>query len=161
MIFIHVIKQLKNIKWQIMTLEIAVLEQSDSRKAEVQLYPKESAPWLSNKLRCKIRCCRSLCFLQPYGHYNNCIRGHDNLSTLLHYRRNLTKSGLFVVKPAKSIATIVIGQVAVAKNCKKSKANCFNLTRIFVILCCITLRVSCSPWDDRGSSGITFYKWFI
>lgn len=92
-----------------MASEIVVLEQSDNRKAQVQSHLKESAPWLSNKLRCEIRYCRSLCFLQSYDHYNNCIRGHDNLSILLHYRRNWTKSGLFVVKPAKSIATIVTG----------------------------------------------------
>lgn len=91
-----------------MTSDIAVLEQSDSRKAEVQSHMKESAPWLSSKLRCEIRYCRSLFFLQSYEHYNNCIKGDNNLSILLDYRRNWTKSGLFVVKPAKSIATIVI-----------------------------------------------------
>ncbi|KAI9020038.1 hypothetical protein CLU79DRAFT_756847 [Phycomyces nitens] len=45
--------------------QIAVLEQSDSRKAEVQSHLKESAPCLSNGLYFEIRCFRSLCFLQP------------------------------------------------------------------------------------------------
>jgi hypothetical protein len=67
-----------------MISEIAVLEQSDSRKAEVQSHLKESAPWLSNKLRCEIRNCRSLYSLQSCEHYKNWIKGHGNLSILLH-----------------------------------------------------------------------------